>query len=196
MAPRELLREAEKDEVFYRHSGGGVTLTGGEPFLQPAFVREFFCLCKGGGIHTAVETAGFVPFENIESSLAFTDLFLYDLKHVDPGKHKEWTGADNHRITRNLRLISEKGGRIVLRVPVVPGFNYSVREMQSVVDFARDLGTVAQIDLLPYHSFGMSKYRRLRRPYRMKDAGTIGLREMEELRAELKNHGMELRIDV
>ena len=107
-----LMKPIRRDRVVYRNSGGGVTLSGGEPLLNPAFARELLCRCKAEGIHTAVETCGAVPWSHLESILEYTDLFLYDIKLVDPAAHQEWTGTSNKAALANARALAERGARL------------------------------------------------------------------------------------
>jgi len=196
VTPQELFDEVVRDEIFYRHSGGGVTVTGGEPCLQPKFLKLFFKICNDNNIHTAVETSGFVSPQNIQNVLPVIDLFLYDLKHFDSEKHKKCTGFDNHLILRNLEHISASEKEIVIRIPVIPEFNYSITEIQMMVDYVKDLGTIKKIDLLPYHSLGISKYYRLKRTYGLDKLKSLSLHDMKELKNKLKPYDIEINIDV
>lgn len=154
-----------RDRAFYRTSGGGVTLTGGEPLLQPAFASEILSACKENGVHTAVETAGDVPFSVFEALLPATDLFLFDLKGIDPALHRKNTGVDNSRILQNARSLAATG-RVRFRMPYVPGYNDG--EAPAVAAFARSCG--APLELMAYHAIGVGKYAALGRDYPAPDA--------------------------
>lgn len=155
----EIRQEVIKDKMFYETSGGGVTFSGGECMLQPDFLREILRLCKEEGIHTAVDTAGCVPWENFEKILPYTDLFLYDVKCFSEALHIEGTGVSNQKILENLtRLSKEFTGDIIVRVPVIGGFNDLVQtEMSKMAHFLREIG-IKKVELLPYHRMGEHKY--------------------------------------
>ncbi len=155
----EVMRELLRDKCFYENSGGGVTFSGGECMLQIDFLSEILRECKTEGIHTAVDTAGNVPFSYFERILPFTDLFLYDIKAISAEKHKEGTGTDNARILENAKRLSEKS-KILFRIPVIGGFNDSETEMQRIADFLKDI-SYEKVELLPYHTLGEHKYRAL-----------------------------------
>lgn len=155
----EVMRELLRDKCFYENSGGGVTFSGGECMLQIDFLSEILRECKTEGIHTAVDTAGNVPFSYFERILPFTDLFLYDIKAFSAEKHKEGTGADNARILENAKRLSGKS-KILFRIPVIGGFNDEETEMQKIADFLKDISH-EKVELLPYHTLGEHKYRAL-----------------------------------
>lgn len=155
----EVMRELLRDKCFYENSGGGVTFSGGECMLQIDFLSEILRECKTEGIHTAVDTAGNVPFSYFERILPFTDLFLYDIKAFSAEKHKEGTGADNARILENAKRLSGKS-KILFRIPVIGGFNDEETEMQKIADFLKDI-YYEKVELLPYHALGEHKYRAL-----------------------------------
>lgn len=154
----ELLKEVIKDKVFYDTSGGGVTFSGGECMLQPAALLEVLKLCKENGIHTAVDTAGCVPWESFERILPYTDLFLYDMKCFSEELHIQGTGVSNQLILENLKKLSaEFEGDIMIRIPVIPGFNEEAQELQAMADFLSGL-RIKEVELLPYHKMGGHKY--------------------------------------
>ena len=160
----ELLAEIEKDRVFYEQSGGGVTLSGGEVLCQPEAARELAQACQIRGIHVAIDTCGHAPYENLARLLDCADLFLYDLKHLDPRQHRKFTGQDNSLILDNLLRLSATGQSIHLRIPLIENFNADDAHIESVARFVRQLN-LTRIDLLPYHNTGSSKYERLGRRY-------------------------------
>ncbi len=160
----ELLAEILKDKDFYENSGGGATFSGGECMLQIDFLCEMLRLCRENGVHTAVDTAGSVPFERFERILPWTDLFLYDVKCFGAEKHKACTGADNARILDNLRRLFSLGAKIRIRIPVIAGVNDSLEEMQAIRAFLDSCGRPEKVELLPYHAFGENKYAALGRP--------------------------------
>lgn len=154
----EVLAEIIKDKAYYGNSGGGVTFSGGECMLQIDFLLELLKKCKENGIHTAVDTAGHVPYERFAKILPYTDLFLYDIKLFDPQKHRQYIGAGNELILENLRKLFSTGTKIRIRIPVVPGINDSSEEMQAIRHFLDLCGRPEKVELLPYHAMGEHKY--------------------------------------
>ncbi|MFT3984536.1 MAG: glycyl-radical enzyme activating protein [Lachnospiraceae bacterium] len=167
---REALEEVEKDRNYYRRSGGGMTLSGGECLCQPEFARDLLRGAKEAGINTAIESTACANYEVIDEILPYLDVYLMDIKHIDPGKHKEFTGRSNELILENARKIAESGKtNLVIRVPVVPGFNDTVEEIKAITEFADHLPDVKKIHLLPYHRLGQDKYEGLGRAYLLKE---------------------------
>ena len=154
----EVLREILKDKAFYDNSGGGVTFSGGECMLQIDFLEEILKACKENGIHTAVDTAGHVPFERFERIIPYTNLFLYDVKCYDSDMHKQYTGVGNDLILENLRRLLAAGKSIWVRIPIIASVNDSAKEMQRIKDFLCSCGMPEKIELLPYHAMGEHKY--------------------------------------
>ncbi len=158
----ELFAVIEKDKPFYEASGGGVTFSGGECMLQPDFLTELLSLCRAAGIHTAVDTAGAVPWTHFMQIMPYTSMLLYDVKCITEALHREGTGRSNSLILDNLqRLSREFAGEIIVRVPVIGGFNDSREEMGKIAAFLHFLGH--RVELLPYHKMGEHKYDALRR---------------------------------
>jgi len=157
----EVLAEVVKDKPFYESSGGGVTFSGGECMLQIDFLTEILKRCQATGIHTAVDTAGHVPWERFAQILPYTNLFLYDVKCVSEERHIRGTGVSNSRILENLRRLSaEYGGEIHIRIPVIPGFNDDQAEMEQIAAFLQEIRH-SKVELLPYHRMGSHKYAAL-----------------------------------
>lgn len=152
-----------RDKAFYRNSGGGVTFSGGECMLYPDFLAEILKRCRANGIHTAVDTAGFVPWKSFAQVLPDTDLFLYDIKTIRNELHQKYTGAPNREILDNLKKLFEAGAGIYIRIPVIPGVNDSTEEMQQIKQFLLPYHP-QKIELLPYHRMGEHKYRMLNLP--------------------------------
>ena len=157
-----VIHEVEKDSAMYKISGGGMTVSGGEPLLQLEFTEKLLKSAKELGIHTAVETAGCVPYKYLERIEIYTDLFLYDIKGYDTQNHKKNTGKGNEQILENLSRLSEKN-RIFVRMPIIAEKNDFKEELQGTAAFLRNLVGVEQIEILPYHRFGESKYAALGR---------------------------------
>ncbi len=158
----DILNRVIKDKPFYEQSGGGVTISGGEPLSQPEFTLQLLMRLKERGIHTALDTSGYAAYEVIERVMPYADLFLYDLKHMDDDRHKTATGVSNKLILENARKISQAGARMQVRIPVIPDFNDSDASMKNIGGFCRSLGAaVSVIQLLPYHNMGVMKYQRI-----------------------------------
>lgn len=166
----EVMDVVEKDRDYYRRSGGGLTLSGGESLGQPEFAKALLQAAKKSGIHTAMESMGCAPYEVIQEILPYLDTYLMDIKHTDPGKHKAFTGKSNELMLENARKIAASGmTELVIRVPVIPTFNDTPEEIAGIAKFADKLPGVKKIHLLPYHRLGQDKYDGLSREYLMKD---------------------------
>lgn len=179
----EVFREVAEDAIFYQGSGGGVTLSGGEPLAQPEFAAAILRLCKEAGIHTAVDTCGYAGWETVKRVLQHADLVLFDFKHMDTTEHQRHTGVPNHLILENAkRIYRELGLPMLARVPVVPGYNDTEENLRATAEFiARELGSSVKVHLLPYHKMGEVKYDRLER-----GDGALGIEPPDEERmAEL-----------
>ncbi|MHB8063226.1 MAG: glycyl-radical enzyme activating protein [Ruminiclostridium sp.] len=157
----ELLVEIIKDRAFYETSGGGITLSGGEPLLQSAFVKGVLEECKKLKIHTIVDTAGNVPWSNFEDVLSSVDLFLYDIKLFDEKTHISATGASNKTIIKNLENLVKAKANIWVRVPIIPNINDNEQEIINIAEFVRKFGGISQVRLLRYHNMGEYKYKTL-----------------------------------
>lgn len=161
----------KKDKAYYEKSGGGVTVSGGESLLQADFVAELFKLCREDGIGTCVETALNVPREAVDKVLPFSDYWITDIKHMDPAVHKARTGTDNARILENIKYLASKNVKLVIRIPVIEGFNATEDNIRATGQFiANELrGKILQLQLLPYRKLGIEKYQSLNRSYPMGD---------------------------
>lgn len=163
MTTAEVMREIEKDRVFFDQSGGGVTFSGGEPLLQHEFLLSLLQACKMKFIHTTIDTSGYVSPAIFELVSQCVDLFLFDLKTLDDAKHKKYTGVSNRVILENLRRLAQWHKHIIVRIPVIPGVNDDASNIHQVASFVLSLGTVSEIHLLPYHRIGTDKYHGLGR---------------------------------
>jgi pyruvate formate lyase activating enzyme len=165
MSTEEALCEVMKDKVFYETSGGGVTLSGGEPLYSFDFSLELLKLCKEKGLHTAIETCGFAPRDRVERIAEYVDLFLFDCKETDPVLHKSYTGVDNSLILSNLSLLDSLGKEIVLRCPIIPGYNDRKDHLLGIAALAEKYRSVCSVDVEPYHPLGESKSSKLGEEY-------------------------------
>ena len=159
----ELLAEVLRDRMFFDQSGGGVTFSGGEPLSQPAFTVAALGACKAQGLDTALDTCGLAPLEDLLAAAALADTVLYDLKHLDDTRHRQWTGAGNAAILANLEALGSAHPNIWIRVPVVPGVNDDPENLEATARFVARIPGVRRVDLLPYHSTGAAKLGRLGR---------------------------------
>lgn len=177
----EVMQEVIRDTKYYRNSGGGVTLSGGDPIAQPEFALSLLKSCKEAGLHTAIDTCGYATWESIEKLLEYTDLVLYDIKCMAPKKHREATGKSNNVILENARRIAKvKPTRI--RVPIIPNFNDSVEEVRAIVHLVKTDLPPLDIDLLPYNKLGENKYERLgRRFVELQQKDEEYMRELENI---------------
>ena len=157
MTVDEVMQEVASDDLFYQNSGGGVTLSGGDPPLQWEFAVDLLKTCKERGFHTAIETSGYAEWSILEKVLEYTDLVLYDVKHMDPAKHREGTGKTNELILENARKAAAKR-RLWVRVPLIPGYNDSEENLKATARFAKEIGA-AKVSLLPYHVWGVVQVR-------------------------------------
>lgn len=190
----EIMPELLSDMPYYRRSGGGITLSGGEVLCQADFARELLRECKENGLHTAVESAASSSFSEIEKILPYLDLYLMDIKHIDSQKHKEYTGVSNERILENARKIAESGVELIIRTPVIPGFNDTAEEIRAISHFARTLPGVKEHHLLPYHRLGQDKYAGLGRKYSLADIEPPSREKMEYLLSIAETSGLKCKI--
>jgi len=189
----EILNVVALDRPFYKN-GGGMTLSGGEPLLQPDFARELLEGARREGIRTAVDTAGCVPFDNFEAVLPYTDLFLYDLKHMDSAAHRRATGVPNEQIVENLSELSGAGARSLIRIPVVPGFNDTRENMTKTAAFLKPLRGIEGVELLPFHRLGGGKYEPLGLTYAAEELRAPLPGELRELAAVFERAGIPVKI--
>jgi len=157
----DVMDEVLRDEVFYRESGGGMTLSGGEPLMQFAFAKELLTAAKAHGIHTCVETCGYVPTEQLREIAPLVDMFLYDYKETDRDRHRAYTGVYNDRILENLYMLDDMGASIILRCPIIPTVNDRAEHFDGIVRTAAKLKHLKEIHIEPYHPLGTGKARRL-----------------------------------
>ncbi|MDP2424002.1 MAG: glycyl-radical enzyme activating protein [Bacteroidales bacterium] len=151
----------KEDIPFFEESAGGVTLSGGEPLMQPVFARLLLKACKELGIHTVVDTCGFAPPKVFESLMPYTNLFLYDLKLADPKQHIQCTGVGNELIINNLKMLASSGKNIIIRIPLIPGITDTVLNLAGLRLIIATLPSITRIDLLPYHTVAQGKYQRM-----------------------------------
>jgi pyruvate formate lyase activating enzyme len=192
----EILKEVAKDSVFYYHSGGGVTVSGGEPFMQSDFLKDLLRGCLLHGTNTAVETCGQAPWHQIEPVLPYIDTLFYDLKHLNDAAHKQLTGAGNRRILANLEKIDarKQPRRLIVRMPVILGLNDSDDNLRALGEFCQQLTRLEEVQLLPYHRLGMETYNTLCRPYPLAQLASGSEEELRRKAALLEEIGLTARV--
>jgi pyruvate formate lyase activating enzyme len=196
MEHREVVEELRKDETFYRSSGGGITLTGGDPFSQTAFSRTILQEVKKSGIHTAVETCLLAPREDLESLLPHVDLFLVDLKIDDPEQHRRYTGASNERIKENFSWLARNHRDIVVRIPIIPGYTDSEENLRRIGSYVAGIDSGIPIELVNFNPLARDKYVVLCEEYPLKQVDSVVSAErMERLRQIVSETGVTVRLE-
>lgn len=190
-----LVAIAERERVFMQHSGGGVTFTGGEPLMQDEFLVEALSEMKKAGFHTAVDTSGYASGNILRAVMKHTDIFLFDIKHLDNEAHIKYTGVSNELILSNLDLLLSEGSEVMIRVPVIPGVTANTEFMMKLSEYLgqRNTKSVREINLLPYHKTGSSKYRRFGIPDRMTGTDQISDGRISEFKEILKPLGIRIK---
>jgi len=189
----ELFAIVEKDKAYYRSSGGGVTLGGGEPTFQPRFTRAFLKKCRENYLHAALDTCGYTVNSEGVKALEEADLLLFDLKGLAPEVHLRNTGASNERIISNLRHLNEMGKDIIIRLPIIPGHTDSAENLKATAGFLSRLKSVERVDLLAYHEYGTIKYRELGREYAL-HLTTPGAERMDEIKTIFERQGLKVQL--
>ncbi len=193
---RELMSELEKDRQYYWRSGGGITLSGGEAMAQPEFAEAIFRACHDHGFNTAIETTAFADRSVVERLIPHIDHVLMDIKHMDSEKHRAYTGQPNEKILENARYIAENAAHLIIRVPVVPGFNDTPAEIQAIARFAHTLYGVRELHLLPYHRLGQDKYAGIGRDYTLPDILPPTNAHMADLKSAAEQAAPGLKIQI
>ena len=183
-----------EDNIFYEESGGGVTFSGGEPFMQHEFLRELLIECKKKHIHTTVDTCGFVKKSILTEMSSLIDLFLYDLKIIDEAKHIKYTGASNQIILDNLKELTRLGKRIFIRIPIIPGINDDDENINATAKYLASLNGFEQINILPYHNIAMEKYKRIGKEYSLNEIKTPPDDRMNEIQQKFQSYGFKVKI--
>jgi len=165
----ELFHDVIKDKEFYLSSGGGVTISGGEPTMHTDYCCQLFKMLKEQGIHAAIETCGYTKWESFERLIPVADLFLYDIKLFDENKHKKWTGVSNELILENLIKLDQANQNIIIRIPLIPTVNDDEAEFMKIIGFVKKLQAVEEVHILPFHQLGSSKYKLVGKLYDLED---------------------------
>jgi pyruvate formate lyase activating enzyme len=186
----QALEELRRDAPFYESSGGGVTLSGGEPLCQPEFCAAVLRSCRQEGFHTALDTSGYAPWEDFQKVLEFTDLVLYDFKLADPEKHRAYTGVSNEVICENLQRLDAQGIPLEVRIPIVPGITDGRDNIEESARNLCRLRSLTRVTLLPYHALGETKYPRVGRTYRLDGLRPPSRERMEEIAGWMAGFGL------
>lgn len=188
-----ILKEIEKDSLFYDESSGGITFSGGEPLMQLGFLNALLHECKDRNLRTALDTSGFASSKAIDLISDKADLFLYDIKLVDDRKHRKYTGVSNELILKNLRKLAKNGDKLLIRVPLVPGINDSEDDITKIADLMH-LNGIKRVSLLPYHRSGIDKYKSLGRAYKLKRTRPSSEESLRLTKERFEILGVEARI--
>ena len=190
----EIIKEIEKDLLFYDQSGGGVTISGGEPLSQPEFVADLLYQCKQKGIHTALDTCGYAPWEDFVPLLNLVDLFLYDLKFIDDALHQKYTMVSNRLILENLIKLSKTGIQIFIRIPVIPEITATPENLTQLAEFILTLDTVKQVSLLTYNFMAEEKYKKLDKSYPLQGLRPLSGQRMNGIKKHFEKYGLAVNI--
>ncbi|MBQ4637445.1 MAG: glycyl-radical enzyme activating protein [Clostridia bacterium] len=193
MTVDEIIAEVMRDEDFYKTSGGGMTITGGDPLFRPEFTFELAKAAKEKGLHVCIETSGFAKWEQLERIAGFTDIFLFDIKESDPKLHEKFTGVSNGLILENLKKLDDMGAKTILRCPIIPSHNARDEHFISIADIANGLKNVIRIDIEPYHPLGKSKSEAIGEDYPL---GDLGMPEEATVRGWIETIGKHTNVPV
>jgi pyruvate formate lyase activating enzyme len=194
LTAQEVMDEIERDRLFWEEAGGGVTFSGGEPLFQPQFLETLLDACRERKIHTAVETSGYASKRLLSRLAPKVDLFLVDLKLMDPAKHRIKTGRGNELILSNIRMLADAGRNLIIRYPVIPGINAEEENVRQMLQFLEETG-LRRVDLLPFNPAGAEKYERLRLiPSEFECEGGVPMRPVERIASRFREHGFDVRI--
>ncbi len=194
MTVEEVFKIVNKDADYYEASGGGVTASGGEILSQAEFVAELFKRSREAGFQTNADTSGYGDPAALEKILEYSDLVFFDLKHMDPEKHKEYAGVTNELILKNLELVAKKGVPAVIRVPLIPGYNNSEENLHALGRTVRDIIPEAPVNVLPYHRYGANKYRMIDMVYQLDDVPELTQEELDKAKEIIESYGLKCEI--
>lgn len=189
----DVLREIDKDLIFYQDSEGGVTASGGEPLFQPRFLNAILDRCRDRNVHTAVDTCGYASHSSVSMVSGKADLFLYDLKMMDDKKHRKYTGVSNKPILSNFRKLARNGNNILVRFPIIPGINDSEENVTQTAEFLVSCGT-KNMNLLPYHRAGIEKYTGLGKTYKLQKTLSPSEHKLRQIKKELEASGLRVKM--
>jgi pyruvate formate lyase activating enzyme len=185
----EIMKEIQKDEVFYLESGGGVTFSGGEPLMQAEALKEILALCKERGYHTTIDTSGHAEPAAVKKVMELADLLLFDLKLMNDLKHLEYTGVSNELALKNLEMLARAEKEIIIRFPLIPGITDDPDNLQDIADFMKKLD-LKKIDILPYHDIARDKYKRMNKVYLLDNVKEPEAERVVEIRGYFAGKGI------
>lgn len=192
MTVDEVMEVVAKDRAFYERSGGGVTLSGGEPLVQIPFIENILKICRDDGVHTAIETTGYAGWDGLSTVIQYADLILFDVKQMDPQVHRRTTGVGNELILHNLKRIDAAAVPILARIPLVPGYNNQDENIIRTAEFLTGLRHVQAVHLLPYHNLGGYKYRLLGIRYDLEDLEKPDDEEIKRVTALFESYDLKV----
>jgi len=194
MSVAQVLAEVERDVAFYDESGGGMTVSGGEPLQHRKFLSKLLRACKEKDIHTVLDTCGYASWKAVDEVRADVGIFLYDLKLIDDARHRKFTGVSNRLILQNLRRLLQSGQAVIIRVPLIPGVNDNEEDLHQLGSFIARLPDLPKVDLLPYHRAAMGKYERLNRAYPLLDVMPPSPERVQAAVEILQRYGLSVKI--
>jgi pyruvate formate lyase activating enzyme len=194
MSVKDVVTEIVKDTLFYDESRGGVTFSGGEPLMQPSFLMKLLKACGDLDLHRTVDTCGYADTRTLLKVATHVELFLYDLKHMDPEKHYSYTGVPIDMILTNLKRLSRQGARIIIRLPVIPGINNDGENIERTGTFLSSLASVNQVNILPYHRAAEAKYKNLGVKYKAADIKRPDRDHLESIARQLEKYDLQVNI--
>jgi pyruvate formate lyase activating enzyme len=194
MTVDDVFKVVKKDADYYEASGGGVTASGGEILAQADFVAALFKKCREAGYHTNADTSGFGDPAALETILEYSDLVFFDLKHMDPAVHEKYTGQSNELILKNFELVVKKGVPVVIRVPLIPGYNSSDVNLHALAAKVAEITKASVVNLLPYHRYGANKYRMIDLPYQLEDVPELTQEQLIKAKEIIESYGLKCEI--
>lgn len=194
MTVSQVIAEIERDVPFYDQSGGGVTFSGGEPLLQPRFLRELLVTCHAHEINTTVDTSGYAAWKTLDSVREYIDLFLFDLKVMPDDRHIQYTGVSNQVILRNIQRLSQRGAHILIRIPLIPGINDDEDNLRQSGSFLSTLPRILGVELISYHHLATAKYEALGLSFPLSETHSPNADEMQHSAVLLREFGLTVKV--
>ncbi len=188
---QELVKEALKDRFIFDNSGGGISFSGGEPLLQPEFLQEVLKALKKEGVHTVIDTSGCAPWKVLEQLAVHTDLFLYDIKLIDDLESRKYTGTSSYMAINNLKILTERGFPVQVRMPVIPSITDHLDNIDAIVKVLKECG-LGKLELIPYHNYGTAKYNKLDLEYRPGTLEIPAAEELSKIKARFEKQGIKI----
>ncbi len=195
MSVDEVVKEIEKDRVFFDESGGGITFSGGEPLLQHRFLKELLLECKSIDLHTALDTTGYAKEKDFNSIMNLPELFLYDLKFMNEDLHHKYTGVSNAPMLKNLKLLIEQNKKVIMRFPMIPGITDTSKNVSEIKNYLTSFNEgIQEVNILPYHKIAGHKYRRFKKENKMIDIAEPSQKNINKLKSEFEECGFSVKI--